>query len=694
MRNVTLRSIPIVAVMTLLLPSCGMWDSFTAYFNTYYNAQRVFTEAEEEIWAMTEYKESGRNMLIPLNISQGSRTKLTSVIEKCSKLLQYHPEAGLVDDALLMIGRSYYYQNDYQKAERKFRELIDGYPESDLALPAQALLSFAHYKSGDTENASKVAQQVLEKATADGENAIVGEAALVLAQIAVDQKAYARARSYFVQVGEYGDTSDKRTQAWMKVGEMLALTGEFAAAEEAYQRAYSISSSYIGEYRASIGRARMLNKQRRFDDAEELLNVLRSNTNNREYYGEIDLESGNVARDRGDLEGAILQYSYVDTAYARTIPAADATLALGVIYETVLMKYDSARAVYERGRNAASAAEARTQIIRRADYLSKYITYRKELAKLDTLLDAALHPADTVKQAHPQAVIDSAAALADTAKVASADSSKPPVPQQAPLSLDTIHVRRAARMDDIGGLFYATIELPDSARFWYRRLLQEYPGNKAAPRALYVLARIEDADSAGDKTLTDSLTRDLIRRFPDSPFAEESNRQLGVPPSVKAADPLEISYQAGAALLQKGKHAAAIDSFRSIVRRSPASPLAPRALYAVAWVYEYQTPHLDSAAANYERLVELYPNSTFAQRVQPRVNEIKNARQAALAPKQADTTASAPAVKPGEQPPVQPEGKPTILSGEKMTPPPGEKVPPLPGERVPPPPVEENVGKH
>ncbi len=699
MRTVVHRLLPIFATLALMqFSSCSVWDSFTAYFNTYYNAQRAFTEAEDEVWVMPDTRESGRNLLIPLNISQGARTKFTAVIEKCSKLLQYHPEAGLVDDALIMIGLSYYYQGEYQKAERKFIELIEGYPESDLVLKAQVMLAFSYYKSKDAQKSAKTAQQVLDLAATQGEKSVGAEAALVLGQLALDEKAYSRARTFFEQVGDNGNTSEKRAQALMKVGEMYVLEGKYVEAEAAYERAYSLSASYLGEYRARIGVAKMLNKQQRFDEAEESLLALRSNSNYREFYGQIDYELGNVDRDRGDIQTAIEQYAYVDTAYSRTEAAADANLALGMLYEDVLFQLDSARVVYERGRGVTNTAESRTQIIRRADYLSRYVMFRNDIIRLDSLRAAALQASDTANAAGSPTRIDttvitragtaghtapdtaglaridsagraladttrpapadtvrlaladtSRRALADTSRRAQSDSAKPPAAQTPALSLDTIHVRLADRMDDIAGLFYATMALPDSARFWYHRLLREYPDSRGAPRALYVLARIEGEDSTGTTLFADSLYREIIRRFPESPFAEESRRLLGLPPTVQAPDSLALSYSHATALLQAGKNTAAIDSFKAIVRRSPTSPLAPQALYAIGWVYEFHTSQLDSAGANYERLVAQYPGTPYAKQVQPRVTEIQNARQALLAPPKADTTTVAPPVKAPEK---------------------------------------------
>jgi tetratricopeptide (TPR) repeat protein len=406
----------------------------------------------------------------------------------------------------------------------------------------------------------------------------------------------------------------------------------------------------------------MLNRQRRFDAAHEALLKLRSNTNYKEFYGEIDFELGNVARDRGDIATALTQYAYVDTAYSHSDASTDANLALGMLYENVLHQFDSARVVYDRGRQGTNTSLSKPQILRRADYLVRYISYRNDILKLDSLRYAALHPPDTTASRRDSlaSIKDSARVVRDSVRVARdsvrvdstamarADTTKrrPVVPA---MTLDTINVRLANRMDDIAGLFYATMGLRDSSRLWYNRLLREYPDSRGAPRALYVLARIENEDSTSSRADVDSLYREIIRRFPGSPFAEESKRFLGLPATVKAPDPQEMSYTNATALLLSGKNSAAIDTFKSIVQRAPASFVAPRAQYAVGWTYEYNFQQFDSAAVNYERLVALYPGSIFAQRVQPRVAEMQAARQAALAPKVTDTTSVAPVVKKPEK---------------------------------------------
>ena len=83
-----------------------------AYYNTFYLARKDFNKAEE----------NRRNTPNP----QVQTALYTEAIKKASKLLEFYPKSKWVDDALLLIGKSYYYQAEFTKAERKFRELKIG----------------------------------------------------------------------------------------------------------------------------------------------------------------------------------------------------------------------------------------------------------------------------------------------------------------------------------------------------------------------------------------------------------------------------------------------------------------------------------------------------------------------------------------------------------------------------------------
>jgi len=640
-------SLIVLFLVLASFPGCGVWDSMTSYFNTYYNAQRVYGEAENEVWTLPELQKVGRDYyLVQFNIPQGTRTKFTQVVEKCSKLLQYHPGSNLVDDALLMIGMSYFYQGDHLQAERKFRELIQGYPESGLVLRARMMLAFTNYKANNKEGAAASAGEVVEAGTKEGEKGLVGHASLLLGQLAIDSRDTARAIEEFKRAGELCESAELRSAAYQQVAEIYASSGNYAGAEESYQQVFNISKTILDEYRGSIGAARMRARQGDYAAALSQLRKLRANLNYREYFGEIEVEIGNVHRDSGDIPAALAQYAFVDTAFARSESAANAAYQRGLLYETKLAMFDSARSAYSRGRQAASSAIT-PMLIFRSDNMNRYNIFRSEIARFDSIRAALIAPPD------------SAVARRDTTArvtLTPGDTLRPQAPKASVWSLDTVNARLALNKSELATLFYATMSLNDSAKFWYRRLINEHPTSPAVPRALFVLSQIAGQDSTVPRGTADTLLQEIIHRYPRSPFAAEAQRILGLPITKQAEDEGEKAYLHAVDLFKAGKSAEAVDAFKAVPAKNPDSPFASRANYAVGWIYENVQPQTDSALVYYQMLVSKYPTSPYASLVQPKLAAVQTERTI----KAAEGKDSVKTVVPQQQVNPPPQPQPTL----------------------------------
>ena len=617
-----LARILVFALFCLVFSACSVGDFLGAYFNTYYNAQRAFTEAEEEVWNQPELKQqgSGRNYLAPFNVSQNAKTKFASVIEKGSKLLEYHPESKLVDDALLMIGKSFFYQSDYPQAERKFKELIDGYPESDLVLEARMLMAYSFYRKGDRAMAVTYAIALLEDAKKEGEDDVIAYTSFLLAQQDVEDKNYNLALGHFLDAADNAPTREQRAYAFLNAAEMYNKMEDYAKAEDAYARATSQSPNYLGEYKGEIGVARMLSKQGKYEESLELLEDLREDTNNKEFYGEIELEIANIYRDRGTLADAVEQYRYVDTAYARTEFSANSYYQLGLLYENVVGLYDSARVAYTKGRTEAGQNSTVAPLLtRRADYMIKHAAFSAEIRKMDSLRIYWLTPRDTVAPAVDSTAQDTSGGK----KVGVADSAKAKVPQLPPLPLDSVLTRMASAKSELATLFYTGIGRTDSALYWYRNLITDHPKNPLVPRAIFSIAQIYRQDSTVARSEVDSLYHQLVDQYPQTQYAAEARRELGMAAAIVSPDTAEMLYQQAERAMLAGRNENAIDTLMIIVQAYPTSPFAPRAEYAVGWLYEQVLEQPDSAIANYQRLRAKHPSSTYAASVQPKLVEVE-----------------------------------------------------------------------
>jgi tetratricopeptide (TPR) repeat protein len=653
----------------ILLSGCAVGDFVGAYFNTYYNAQRAFTEAEQEVLTPTLAQgatRAERMFLAPFEASAQAKTKFATVIEKCSKLLQYHPESKLVDDALLMIGKSYYYQNEHQSAERKFTEILTSFPESDLRFETKLLLAQTLYRRNDKQAALSAGMELLDEAKKEEEEAIIARTANLLGHIAAENANHDEALQYYQLVAEFGETSEERAAAHRAIANIRILQSNFAAAFDSYGRSADASGDYVGVYLGEIGQARMLSKLGKHEEALARLGTFIKNTNYREFFGEIDLALANAYRDEEDYESAEAQYRYVDTAYARTEVAALAYYELGQLYETKLFNYDSARVAYEKGKGEFPQAPITVELLKRSELMNRYAQYRSELAKYDSLREfIATQPrvairdssnADSAKKhvVRDTTTVDSTKNFGvreitrtdSTLALATPDSARQVAPSIPPPPIDAVMTRLADNKSELASLFYSGLGILDSAKYWYQRLLDDHRLSGFAARALFTLAQIYRADSTVSSSRVDSLNAEIVKRFPESEFAIESRRHLKLPEARKESDIVEAKYLQAEALSKKGDISAALRSLKDIADRDSTSPFAAKAQYTVGWIYENIEPNSDSSIANYQRLVKRFPASQYVALVQPKLAEVESEKQKQIQEAQRDSLSKLPVTPP------------------------------------------------
>ncbi len=101
--------------LACLLAAIVLLGAGCAYFNTFYNAKAAYREG-------MKLKEQ--------NQSSQAKAKFDKAIEKSALLIQRWPKSRWVDDALFLVGSSYYQQGQYDKAIREFDQLNLAFPNS------------------------------------------------------------------------------------------------------------------------------------------------------------------------------------------------------------------------------------------------------------------------------------------------------------------------------------------------------------------------------------------------------------------------------------------------------------------------------------------------------------------------------------------------------------------------------------
>lgn len=111
-------------ILLVLLTSC-------AYFNTFYNAQNYYNQGLKLVTSDTLKTDS---------------EFFDKTIEKCASVIVKYPESRYVDDALFMMGASYYYKGDYTRALEKLEFLTTNFPGSKFYDDAMYYIGLAYYK--------------------------------------------------------------------------------------------------------------------------------------------------------------------------------------------------------------------------------------------------------------------------------------------------------------------------------------------------------------------------------------------------------------------------------------------------------------------------------------------------------------------------------------------------------------------
>ena len=149
-----LRSTAAALLCVLFLAGCSgtsflgqRYTNFTAYYNTFYNARKSFDRGVRAL----ERTEESVNQDVFLSVyaiptRAGNRQDFEDTIKRSADVIRDHPNSKWVDDAVLLIGKSYFYQQNFVSAAQKFREAIE--LQTDLEGEARFWLGYSLLANG------------------------------------------------------------------------------------------------------------------------------------------------------------------------------------------------------------------------------------------------------------------------------------------------------------------------------------------------------------------------------------------------------------------------------------------------------------------------------------------------------------------------------------------------------------------
>lgn len=391
--------------LSLLAPGCGVWRDFTTYFNLYYNLSDIYSQAE------TAMKEQKKNLLdleeppIPSNAT----TLFNQVIEKSSNLLQFNGQSSYVDDALLMLGKAFYYMQNYQKASRKFDELISTQPNSKLVLEAELWSGKTQMRLRNFDKGLQILADVKEKATKVGNGNIITQTLIEEIKYQLRIKNSVAAIEGCKNLIVYDFDSEISAEICYEMGKLHNSINQYDDAIKAFQSVSRYSPTFDVRFNATIELGKTLRLVKKNDEALKIFQKMRTEAKYSDKYDVIELETGLSFMELGKYDKAINKLVIVDTGFATSLSAGTARFFLAKIFEEKYLLFDSAAVYYKKTATQTSAPEYQEKAIIKNAIFTKYFGIRSQLKDQEKQLNYIKHPEEFAR--------DSAKFVEDTTRL-------------------------------------------------------------------------------------------------------------------------------------------------------------------------------------------------------------------------------------------------------------------------------------
>lgn len=596
------------------------WNDFKAYYNTHYNTKKFFSEGVEK----NREQVSEINPRYPIRIHETPGRAGTQEFEKAieggAEILREHEESSFVEPALAIIGKSYYYLNEYFSALEKFQELnsiADGIYEQEAILwEGLVLLQMESYNEGISFLESELS------AGREWEKGLLAETKSVLAEHYMERGEWETAAMNLAE--SVDDLKDSRTKAraFFLYGQLLEELEEFDQALTAFSKVPSLHPPYTLIFNSNRKIARIYRKMKEYETALSIFQEMARDDKNIDRRPELNYEIARTYQLSCDEERAIELYKRIlrnELNPPDAVIKAQTYYGLGEIYRFQKTDFSLAAAYYD------SAAVQRADPYRLpedfdardlAASFGDYVKTKEQISRIDSLLTLSkMEPAkldsvlndlqkklekereEELKRMRDQrdvlTLVDSEMTETTTAdpdairnngflnirnqrlltdasiqfrmvwgdrplvddwrRQEAVSGSRQAAQQDDPLSKERLEEGGAeavlgrytldvsdipvtkAQQDSmktelqekyyrLGNVFFLSLNMPDSASFYFKKVAKNEHNQKIKPGALYSLAEIEL--EAGRLEKASEYARELSEKYPETEFARRIQSRL------------------------------------------------------------------------------------------------------------------------------------------------------------------------
>lgn len=560
------------------------------YYNTFYHAEENYKQAEKS------QKKAGRE------IAAANEVKLyEEAINKASKVLTFHPKSKWVDDALFLIGKSYYHMGDYAKAERKFQELVSNFPKSNLAEESNYYLGLSRYKQGNKLEAFKALNSLLDNPRMKKRRS---EVCFELGEIKFEEGEYSEAITYYKRMLAQYPKDELNPLAQFRIGEGYYKLKDYALAKDNFFRVGKYEKQGELAYKSIFWSGESAYKLKKYKEGLQVFFELSREKRYSKYLPQIELKIAEGYKLQDSLDLALKKYEDISLTYPKTDESAEACYHAGIIYLEKKIDLKKAQELFDKAKaERANSPFARLALAKSAD-ISKLSSFQEQVTQ-----------------------------------------------EEAEKSVKSLFL--------LAEFYFTQMNMPESALAEYQTILDEFPESEYVPKSLYAIAWIYE-NAFKDSAKAEEFYQRIIEEHPNCDYAKDALLFLDLPQDSLEVNLAEREYLLAESLLFKEKK---IDSAEAIFNRIasdyPQSKYASKSDCILAWILEnYNNPGDSSVILAYQNLIEKYPGTEYADFAREKLG-MKIARAPVPPPEQPTQTAPADTSDTTETTPVStPSGMP------------------------------------
>ena len=552
------------------------------YFNTFYNAETAFDEGykiHEKV--MKNYPDS-----LVVQPPEAAKAKYDRAVEKSIKVLDVFPkDKKWHDDALFLLGKTYFYEKEFGKSLRRLRQLQEEYPGSPFVPESYLYCAKDYIGNEDLEKAEETLKFALDRYPfLDKDQKI----SLLLVEIGIIREGKSQAITLLEKVRSSVRSAEKRTELLIRVAELYMSMQQYDRAIPLLRKAPRDKKDPLRMYRIDQDLVSCYVAAGSMQKALDLLKAMLADKQYVAYIKQMLFVKGTILASLDRIDEAIAVYKQIVGA-TRT-------------GDTNAVKNDTSRVINKAWYELGLLYQKRKNNYKEAE---KYFRLVGERTVQDSLVNGA-----AAKRLNAMKYL---------------------VEHRKALATGDTTMKRPARLFKIGELFYYELDEPDSASRQFLAIAGDSTVDSAiTPKALFSAAYIIKKHFK-DTARSDSLYRSLVKRFPESEYVRRAQKEMRSPSMVRTRKELadsafreaEITYWEGT------DTKTAVQSFFAVYKEFPDLDIAAKSLFAAAWIADNDLQKKKVVKSLYEKICERYPQSVYCvKEAQPRLKVVLDTLEA------------------------------------------------------------------